>query len=312
MASLSILANELKSDVRTIEDLKHKLENAPIKPRAICKSLDFIFGWKSFVTPCLTDPPLVNHSRYNCFIVRKEKGLVKFRAKRLPQDSEIELEPRAGLRLLKENTLFCPVDAAEFRTNEIPFDRIFKTVSIITSRLALLEKMKIQGSWDRLRDDLEAFPGRRGTLRKMILTDLPKQGRNDPPAIPDFLLDADDGNALSGHLHDESIEEGSLDEVCEDMDVCVYTDGSKGRPWVGRVKQMLPGGKFVIHWFVRKSGRGEIFTALNNANGTPSLTELELDTIMFWAMTEKRRQDSFVIAPFWMETMRLEYLKLDK
>ena len=250
MASSSILANELKSDITTIEDLKHKLENAPIKPKSICRSLDFIFGWKSFVTPCLTDPPLVHHSRYNSFIVRKEQGLVKFRAKRLPQDNDSELEPRAGLRLLKENTQFLPVEAAEFRTSEIPFDRIFRTVSVITSKLPLLEKMRIQGSWDRLRDELEGFPGRRSTLRKMILTDLPKQRRNVPPAIPDFLLDAHDGNEISGNLHDESIEEGSLDEISEDIDVCVYTDSSKGKPkpWVGRVKQMLPGGKFVIQW----------------------------------------------------------------
>ena len=236
---------------------------------------------------------------------------MKFRAKRLPQDNDVELEPRAGLRLLKENVQFYPVESAEFRTDELPFDRIFKTVSIITSKLPLLDKMTVQGSWDRLRKKIESFPGRRRLLRKMKLTELPKQTIADPPEIPEFLRDSEEGNAISGDVHEESFEEGDREEILEDTDVCVYTETSKGRPWVGRVKQMLPGSKFVIHWYGRKSGRGDVFTALLNPNGTASLGELELSTVMFWAFTEKRREDSFSIAPFWMETLRLEYEKLD-
>ena len=77
----SILANELKSDITTIEELKEKITNAPIQPKPVCKSLDFIFGWKGFVTPWLADPPLTNHSKYNSFSVQKESGKVKFRKK---------------------------------------------------------------------------------------------------------------------------------------------------------------------------------------------------------------------------------------
>ena len=306
----SILATELKADLRTIEDLKVKIENSPIKPKPIYKELSYIFGWKNFVRDHLTEPSLVNHTFYNSFLIKKESGVVKFRAKRLPQYRDTELVPRAGIRLLKENTEFYPVGPAEFRTDSIPFDRIMKTISTLTARMPLLEKMNVQESWDKLRENLESVPAMT-TLRKMKLSELPKQVEKVPADIPDYLLEADDDNAISGALCDEDVSEGSLEEIREDVDICVYTEATKGRPWVGRVKEMLPGGKFVIHWFERKSGRGNRFTALSNPNGTPHLETLELSTIMFWAFTENRRQDSFIISPYWMEHLRLEYEKLD-
>ena len=284
--------------------------NAPIQPKPICRSLDFIFGWKNYVTPWLADPPLVNHSNYNSFTVIKEEGLVKFRAKKLPQDRD--LVPRAGIRLLKDDTLFFPIDSAEFRTHEIPFDRIFKTVGILTSRLPLNEKMVIQGSWDRLRDSLESFPRKRMSLRKMNLMNLPKQAVNDPSPSISNSRDAQEGSTISGDLYDESIDEGSLEEIQEDMDVCVYSDSTAGRPWVGRVRQMLPGSKFTIQWFSRRTGRGQIFKAMTKEDGSPYLSELDLASIMFWEMSEDRREDSFKLAPFWLEAIRLEYGKLDQ
>ena len=309
----SILATELKANVKTIEDLQEIIENSDIKPKAIYRDLEYIFGWKNYVTPWLTDVPLVNHSKYNSFIVKKENGVVKFRAKRFPQFSDMEYEPRAGIRLLKENTQFYPVEAAEFRTDELPFEKIRRTVSIVTSKMPLLEKMKITESWDRLRKKLENVPLMRKNLRKMLLTDLPKQEGTVAPGIPEFLLDADDGNVISGDLHDESVHEGSFDDddICVDMDICVYTDSKKGRPWVGRVKEMLPGGKFIIHWFERKSGRGNRYTAMFNQDGTPNILELELTMVMFTAFSEEKREDSFVIPPFWQKNIRLEYEKLD-
>ena len=62
---------------------------------------------------------MINHSS-NSFKWQCEEDSVKFRAKKLPQDSEFV--PRAGIRLLKEETHFYPVESAEFRTHEIPFD----------------------------------------------------------------------------------------------------------------------------------------------------------------------------------------------
>ena len=107
------------------------------------------------------------------------------------------------------------------------------------------------------------------------------------------------------------MEEGSLEEIHEDLDVCVYSDITVARPWVGRVKQMLPGRKFVIQWFGRKSGRGKTFTALLGEDGNPSLSELDMASIMFWGMSENRLENSFTLSQSWLETIRLDYEKLD-
>ena len=93
-----------------------------------------------------------------------------FRGGLIPHQQGSCLVPRAGICLLKDETIFFPVDSAEFRTHEIPFDRIFKTVAILASKLQLSEKMVLQASWGGLRDSLESFPRRRSSLRKMNLT----------------------------------------------------------------------------------------------------------------------------------------------
>ena len=104
----SILANEFKSDdIKTVEELKNKILNAPIEPAPVCVDLDYIFSWKEFIGPNLADPPLKNHSMYHSFIVAKEEDVVKFRAKRYPQDKEYV--PRAGLKVVKEGVQFIPV-----------------------------------------------------------------------------------------------------------------------------------------------------------------------------------------------------------
>ena len=51
----SMLSNVLKSgDIPTLEVLKEKLVSAPIEPKPICKDLDFIYDWKGFILPKLT------------------------------------------------------------------------------------------------------------------------------------------------------------------------------------------------------------------------------------------------------------------
>ena len=123
------MTNEFKAEITTIEALKDKIINAPIQPKPICRSLLHTFDWKSFISPRLSDPPLVNHSKYNSFLMQKEEGKVKFRGKFLPQLPDSELVPRPGIRLIKENTTFEePVGAAEFRVEEIKFHDIFKLI----------------------------------------------------------------------------------------------------------------------------------------------------------------------------------------
>ena len=71
----SILTSEFKSDnITTVEDLKDKILNAPIQPKPVCKSLEYIFGWKDFVTPWLSAPQLANHSKYNSFSFHQKEG----------------------------------------------------------------------------------------------------------------------------------------------------------------------------------------------------------------------------------------------
>ena len=300
----------MRSDIFTLEDLMLKIASPSIKPTPQCRNLEYIFSWKSFVEPWLTDPPLANHSKYHSFHLTREDRNVKFRAKRLPQSAE--MEPRSGIRLLKEGVQFDPVGAAEFRVDDIPFERIRRTVGLVVAKLPLLEKMNVQESWDKLQETLEAAPRKKDLYRKMCIIDLPRQSKDESTnLVPSSVDDNSEGNAITGDYYDETIEEGSYDDIMEDVDVCVYTKTLQGRPWVGRVKEMLPGGRFVIHWFGRRSGRGGVFKALTANDGSPQLTELELSTIMFWGFSENRCEDSFKLSPFWLETIRVEYERLD-
>ena len=307
----SILANEFKTDdIKTIEELFEMILNSPIEPKPVCNEVDYIFGWKEYISPLLADPPLKNHSLYHSFSINKEEGVVKFRAKKLPQDKEYV--PRAGIRIVREGVEFNPVGAAEFRVHSIPFDRINRTIRIMTSRLSLTCKMKVQESWDRMRDNLEALPRRIHLLEKMDLSKFPKDDFSAENVSHPLLQSSEEVEEISGDLMEEHVEEGDLDEICEDIDVCVYSDETTGRPWVGRIRQMLPGSRFVIQWFSRRSGRGLHFTAMTLNNGEPYLSELDMESIMFWAMTEDRKADSFKLSNYWLEVIRKEYEHLDR
>ena len=107
----SILTSALASEITTLEELKERIVQSPMVPKAICRSLLHTFGWKSFIEDHLSDPPLDNHSRYNSFLISKEDGNAKLRAKKLPQD--VQLVPRAGIRLLKEGHPFGPIGIAQ-------------------------------------------------------------------------------------------------------------------------------------------------------------------------------------------------------
>lgn len=276
-------------------------------------SLLYIFDWKAFVIPHLADPQLSNHTRYNSFVLKKEDGNVKLRGKKLPQNADSTLYPRAGIQLIKENTQFRPVGAASFRVEDIQFDQIFSGIAKFVSKLPLEEKMTIITSWDNLRQSLESLPGKIANLRRMKLTDLPKQiieEANEDPEEPD---EYDEENQMTGNLCPETIVEGNLeDDIDSGTDVCVYTETIQGRPWVGRVQELLPNKKFVINWFSRRTGRGKIFRSLKSSDGSLSVSELDYDSIIFWDMSEHRTKESFSLANFWLESMRLEYEKLDK
>lgn len=305
----SIIANELKDEILTIEELKEKITSAPLEPRGICRSLMFIFDWKRFIDDKLSNPPLQYTSKYNSFSFTVESGDVKFRGKRLPQDTESG--PRGGIRIVKKDIVFEAVGSADFRIENINFDEIWKGLNLIMPQLALNEQRRVKLSWDRLRDSLENLPRRRSNLRKMKITDLPKQ-KPEVMEVPNHLVEAESVNELTGDKFPEIIEEGEFDtEICEDMDVVVYTKEKCGRPWVGRVLKLLEGKKFLLHWFTRKTSRSKTFYSLTNSDGSPSIAEQDNDSVMFWCMSEKRTLNSFSLSSFWLEAIHREYEKLD-
>ena len=285
--------------------------NATIQPKPLCRSLLHIYDWKNFITPKLSNPPLVNHSRYHAFLIQKEDGNVKFRGKYLPQLPDSEFEPRSGIRLIKENTTFEePVGAAEFRVEDIRFWDIFKGIQKKTSNLPLEEKMRIISSWENLKKKLQSLPEKMNNLKKMKLDELPKQSVNDLAPTPDYLRDAGVPveNTLSGDVYEEEPLEGDLSEVGIGTDVCVYTENLKGRPWVGRVVEISANKQFIINWFSRL-GRSMVFQALRETDGSPALSTIDLDSIMFWEMSVKRSEDKFSLPSFWLETIKMEYAK---
>ena len=239
---------------------------------------------------------------------------MKLRAKKLPQNPESSLYPRAGIKILKDCVGFSPVGAAGFRVEEIKFDQIFIGVRKMTSKLNLQEKMEVESSWEHLRKSLESLPSKSDNLRKMNLKELPTQtvagGDRCDGSESD---DSEDGDMLAGNICSEIIEEGDLEEdITIGTDICVYTESTRGRPWVGRVQELLPGKKFKIQWFSRRSGRGKLFSAMFSDDGTPYVSEQDFDSIMFWDMSENRKSDSFSLSNFWLEAMKEEYNKLDQ
>ena len=234
---------------------------------------------------------------------------MKFRGKRLPQDTESS--PRSGIRIVKKDVDFEAVGAADFRIENLQFDQIWKGLDLILPQLDAKEQKRVKLSWDRLRDSLESLPRRRNNLRKMKIYELPKQ-KLEVLNVPEHLVEGESTNELTGDKYPETIEEGELDdEIVEDVDVVVYTNEMHGRPWVGRVVKLLEGKKFCLQWFTRKTCRSKTFYSLENKDGSPSISEQDNDSVMFWCMSENRTENSFELSPFWLEAIKREYGKLD-
>ena len=100
-------------------------------------------------------------------------------------------------------------------------------------------------------------------------------------------------------------------EIAVGLDVCVYTLEKGGRPWVGRVVEVLTDQRFIIHWFSRRTTRSKKFEAMYNDNGTRSVSEMENSSVMVWQMSENRTETSFTLSSYWLEDIRREYELLD-
>ena len=144
---------------------------------------------------------------------------------------------------------------------------------------------------------------------KMDLQSLPKQEKPDlAPSVS--AQDELEEHKLLGKFCDEEPIVGDLKDICVGDDVCVYTASKQGRPWVGRVTNCLEGNKFTIQWFKRE-GRSRHFKAMVNPEGVPNCCELDLDTVMFWSMTENKSENRFLISPYWMDAICHEYNRID-
>ena len=309
----SILANEFKGEILTVDDLVDKILNATgMTPKPECHHLWYIFGWKTYVDDILANTPLQNHSRFNSFSISFENETAKLRGKRLPQDTEFV--PRAGIRLLRQDHDNLPVGPAEFRIEKIEFDKIFRGLSIFLSKISLERKMSIQSSWDRLREKLEGLPRRSSQLEKMKIADFPRQSE-EIVIIPQHLQPPVDTHELRGELCPEVIGDGHIDEeIAEGMDVCIYSEEKQGRPWVGRIVQILDNRQFKLQWYERKTVRSREYTASKRYDGSPYLAELDYDMVMFWLISEpqSRTSNGFSLSSYWLKTIEREYAEYDR
>ena len=83
-----------------------------------------------------------------------------------------------------------------------------------------------------------------------------------------------------------------------------------GRPWVGRVADLLPNNKLSVNWFCRE-GRSRKFKLLIDSEGKNNCSVIELSMIMFWSMSENRSDTEFSLSNYYLETISEEYKNID-
>ena len=307
----SILTQEFKSEIKSLEELFDKMKSAPIEPKPEVESLLFIWDWKGFISPLLSKKELKYHSYYHSFQVKKEDYVVKFRAKYMPQDTE--WTPLGGINLLnRADIVFEPVEAANFRIESLQIPKVYQDLQKYLMRMPMSLRVKVSSNWDALRHTLESLPSKRLNLPKMKLAELPKQVREPEPELPQeyqFVADTEIPE-LEGDIITEDIDEGVFDEeVMINMDVVCYTKSKRSRPWVGRITDILPDKKFRINWFTRRGRRNE-FVSLQE-NGNPSTSIQENACVLLWGFTEEKTADSFKISNYWLTAIQNEYKKHD-
>lgn len=304
-----------KSEILTVGDLVEKIENSPMTPKASTHELLYAFGWKKYITPKLSDPQLMNHSKYNSFVLTKENGLVKFRAKKLPQDPITNYMPRSGIRLIKDMDGIDSdsIGPADLRIERIDFDGIVKGLQRFLLNQTLELKMQVITNWDNLRKRLEDLPKKFDCLPKMKFSIFPKQDNSCATVSRNPILD-EEIPALVGDLYPEEVALGSIeDEADIGMDVCLFTEEKKWRPWMGRIVKLLENNKMEVQWYKRKSKRSNVFVAVDKFDGSPYLNVVEKECVMFWMMSEpeSRTENSFIVATNNLMTISREYEEVD-
>ena len=175
-------------------------------------------------------------------------------------------------------------------------------------------RMKVSTSWDALRETLEKLPAKRMNLETMKITDLPKQTEHEQPTVPEEFQHVYEKEIpdLKGEIFPQSLDEGKFeDEIMEGLDVCCYTRSKAKRPWLGRVKEVLPGGKFVINWYARRKGNINKFHAMIVV-GKQYLSVQENACVILWGFSDQRLEESFVVSNFWLAKIKSDYDIYDK
>jgi hypothetical protein len=310
----SILASEFKAEIKSPDHLLDKIRNSVISPKPLCEELSFIWEWRDFIKPKLSDRKLENHFFLHSFMIKKESGVAVLRAKKYPQDSGHWL-PQEGIKLLKDKVDFAEVGVAETRVEKLCLDGVFH--GLYTKYFPQLigpDKSEVIGSWERLKVVLENLPKKRNNLPKMKLYELPKQMSSLKPVLPSYLeqFQSHETRELVGTKHVEDPEESSfVTEVKENMDVAIFTLQKSTRPWLGRVVSVMPGGKdFLIQWYKRKN-KSLVFHASVNNNGTPFTSVMSTDSVMLWNFSDNRSVTSFELSQEWFNRIMKEYCDHD-
>lgn len=308
----SILCRVLKSEIRCPDDLKKKIQEAPIIPKPDVEDLFYIWDWRQYIQPKLSGRPLQNHSFYHSFLLKKTDGIVVFRAKQYTQTPEWG----KGIKLLKDGFESSPVPASDFRLESLNMDKVFSDLyTKYFPTLTLQDRQEAEASWERLRTVLESLPKKQANLPPLKLSGLPRQVPLVPTLAPSYLQLLEDREVpdLEGESYIPEPALGQFDlEIRSGMDVAVFTHSVKDRPWLGRVLSVeKESSRFEVQWF-KKKGRSMTFEAQFNKDGTKYKSLLPLETVMLWEFATTKTEDSFEVSKDWLVKIMEEYSSHDE
>ena len=246
---------------------------------------------------------------WHSFFIKKENNVSVLRAKKYPQDGQ--WEPDDGIVLLKEGVEFTEVSVADFRVEKLSLDLVFHGLyTKYFPQLTEADRKVAQSSWERLRTTLENLPKKQHNFPKMKLLNLPRQKNKQPQSLPSYLepFQAPPVRELVGTKHILEPETSVFQtEIQPMMDVVVFTHTKSTRPWMGRVKKILTGGKeFKIHWFKRRTKSLVFFGALNS-DGTPFTSIMSTSCVMLWNFSDHKTGESFELSQEWFNKIMTMY-----
>ena len=207
---------------------------------------------------------------------------------------------------MKENQDFPLVPVSPFRVEKLCLEKVF--ADLVTKYFPTLElnnRREVEVSWERTKSLIENLPRRMANLPKMNLHRLPKQEEATTPTLPSYLepcLERED-RELEGQRGVLDASDGDFfNEISAQMDVVIYSETKVNRPWVGRVQELLSETReFRIRWYERKHKKSLLFQPSVNKDGSPYLSIVSVDTVMFWEFTEKLSDDTFKVSREWLD-----------